>query len=95
MLQSLSAPLSQEVMNEFLVSLREGGETRTTESVFFDGKAAVATGKVLGSLARAGVKIGDFDSFIAGHALSLNARLATKNPHHFRRVEGLTILEWP
>lgn len=66
----------------------------SVEILPFDRKAAEATGKVLGTLTKAGQKIGDFDSQIAGHALAVNALLATKNPKHFMRVEGLRILQW-
>lgn len=66
----------------------------SVEILPFDRKAAEATGRVLGTLTKAGQKIGDFDSQIAGHALALNALLATKNSKHFKRVEGLRILDW-
>jgi tRNA(fMet)-specific endonuclease VapC len=66
----------------------------SVEILPFDRKAAEATGKILGTLTKAGQKIGDFDSQIAGHALAINALLATKNSKHFKRVEGLRILEW-
>lgn len=45
------------------------------------------------NLAKTEQTIGDLDAQIAGHALSLNARLATKNRKHFQRVEGLKLLE--
>lgn len=60
----------------------------------FDRQAAEATGKILGELTRSGQRIGDFDSQIAGHALSSKAHLATKNPKHFKRIQNLKILEW-
>ena len=63
------------------------------ERVPFDSDAANQSGKVLGQLATLGKSIGDFDAQIAGHALALNAHLATKNKKHFRRIEGLKLLE--
>lgn len=66
------------------------------EIVPFDSAAAEATGKVLGTLARRGEKIGDFDSQIAGHALALGAAVLTKNPNHFLRIEELQLIDiWP
>ncbi len=65
------------------------------ERIPFDSSAAEATGKVLGSLAQSGRKIGDFDAQIAGHALATKSDLLTKNPKHFSRVQGLKIINWP
>ena len=59
----------------------------------FDTEAAKASGKILGTLARAGKSIGDFDCQIAGHAISIKAQLATRNKRHFQRIENLRILE--
>jgi len=63
------------------------------ELVTFDRKAARETGEILGRLAKAGKAIGDFDSQIAGHAIALNAFIATKNKKHFQRIESLELLE--
>lgn len=63
------------------------------ERVPFDSAAAEQSGKVLGLLATQGRSIGDFDAQIAGHALALNAHLATKNTKHFQRIEGLKLLD--
>jgi tRNA(fMet)-specific endonuclease VapC len=63
------------------------------ECLPFDSAAAEQSGKVLGSLAKAGQSIGDFDAQIAGHALSINAFLATKNRKHFQRIKGLKLLD--
>ena len=64
----------------------------SVERVAFDSKAAEATGKILGTLTKAGKSIGDFDCQIAGHALSLKAQLATKNRRHFQRIKDLKLL---
>lgn len=64
----------------------------SVERVPFDSKAAELSGKVLGNLVKQGKTIGDFDSQIAGHALALNAHLATKNRRHFKRIKDLKIL---
>ena len=65
----------------------------SVERVAFDSKAAEATGKILGTLTKAGKSIGDFDCQIAGHALSLKALLATKNRRHFQRIKDLGLLD--
>ena len=65
-----------------------------TEIFPFESKAAEATGKVLGELANLGKPIGDFDSQIAGHALAHKTTLATRNPEHFARINGLKLLVW-
>ncbi len=62
--------------------------------IVFDAAAARQTGQVLGELAKEGLPIGDFDSQIAGHALTLSAILVTDNVKHFGRVNGLQVLEW-
>jgi len=64
----------------------------SVERVPFESKAAEAAGKILGILAKEGKSIGDFDCQIAGHALALNAHLATKNRRHFQRITALKIL---
>ena len=63
------------------------------ETKLFDSKAAERAGYVLGDLARKGMKIGDFDSLIAGHCLALKLPLITGNARHFSRIEGLELLE--
>lgn len=63
------------------------------ERLPFDSSAAAASGQVLGSLARQGRRIGDFDAQIAGHAIAAKAILATKNAKHFTRVNALKLLE--
>ena len=41
-----------------------------------------------------GLKIGDRDTIIAAHALSLGATLVTANTNEFRRVPGLQVANW-
>jgi len=45
-------------------------------------------------LERAGQKIGDRDTLIAAHALSLDAILVTRNVREFTRVSGLKVENW-
>jgi len=58
----------------------------------FDSLAAEKTGFVLGELAREGMKIGDFDSLIAGHCMALGYPLITQNLRHFERVPQLEVI---
>lgn len=60
----------------------------------FDRAAALKTAEVLASLWKSGQPIGDFDSQIAGHALSLGLPLLTDNVKHFSRVAGLEVICW-
>jgi tRNA(fMet)-specific endonuclease VapC len=60
----------------------------------FDRSAALETAKVISDLWKRGKPIGDFDSQIAGHAMSLGLPLLTDNAKHFGRVEGLELLCW-
>ncbi|MDD2765382.1 MAG: PIN domain-containing protein [Opitutaceae bacterium] len=46
------------------------------------------------TLEAAGQKIGDRDTIIAAHALSLGATLITANVDEFRRVPGLKLENW-
>ncbi len=60
----------------------------------FDYKAALIYGQVRAQLERSGNTIGPLDTFIASHALQLNATLVTNNEKAFSRVEGLRIENW-
>ncbi|WP_202608554.1 hypothetical protein [Proteus sp. G2674] len=58
-------------------------------------KAAVdATTVIKKCLFDVGLSIGNNDSAIAGHAVSVNAILVTNNTREFSRVEGLKIEGW-
>jgi len=60
----------------------------------FDRPAAMKTAEVLADLWRIGQPIGDFDSQIGGHALSLGLPLLTANGVHFRRIHGLDVIDY-
>ena len=60
----------------------------------FDQAAADEFGAVAGALARRGVPIGQIDTLIAAHALSLGVVLVTNNTRHFSRVKGLRVDNW-
>lgn len=46
------------------------------------------------SLRKTGKLIDDIDILIAGVALSNNLVLVTHNENHFKRLEGLEIMDW-
>ena len=60
----------------------------------FDGTAAAKFGGVAAALASSGVPIGQMDTLIAAHALSVNATLVTNNERHFLKVAGLKVENW-
>ena len=60
----------------------------------FDEMAAARFGSIAAVLAASGVPIGQMDTLIAGHALSVNATLITNNQRHFSKVHGLRIQNW-
>lgn len=55
---------------------------------------AARYGKLAADLAVAGKPIGQFDTLIAAHALTLGLTLVTSNTKHFAVVAGLTIEDW-
>lgn len=60
----------------------------------FDEAAGTAFGSTAADLTRAGTPIGELDTMIAAHALSLDLTLVTNNTKHFSRVPGLRIENW-
>ncbi len=60
----------------------------------FDEAAATRFGVIAAELARRGTLIGQMDTLIAAHALSIDATLVTNNKRHFSKVEGLNLENW-
>ncbi len=60
----------------------------------FDERAAATFGHVAAGLAQRGTPIGQLDTLIAAHALSLGLIFVTNNAKHFRRVRGLRTENW-
>jgi tRNA(fMet)-specific endonuclease VapC len=72
-------------LEEFLLPL---------EIADFDEPAADAYGRVRAGLEKAGTPIGPLDTQIGAHALSLGATLVSHNTREFRRIPGLTVVDW-
>lgn len=91
-----------------LAELRYGAEHRKSKKLHglietfagsvavmpFDEAAAASFGKTAAGLTRAGTPIGELDTMIAAHALSLDLTLVTNNTKHFSRVPRLRIENW-
>jgi len=60
----------------------------------FDTAAAERFGVVAAVLSGAGEPIGQMDTLIAAHALSVGAVLVTNNERHFSKVTGLKVENW-
>ncbi len=60
----------------------------------YDMKAAEQYGKIRKYLKDKGMIIGQMDTLIAAHALSLGAILVTNNTREFRRVPDLELENW-
>jgi tRNA(fMet)-specific endonuclease VapC len=75
----------QELIETFIAAI---------EVVPFDAGAARSFGVVAATLAREGQPIGELDTLIAAHALSLGVTLVTNNTKHFSRVAGLPTENW-
>ena len=60
----------------------------------FDVAAAAKFGVIGAALATSGLPIGQMDTLIAAHALSVTATLVTNNEKHFSKVAGLRIENW-
>lgn len=57
-------------------------------------KDAQAAGEIRVELERLGMRIGEYDTLIAGHAFSRNLILVTANTREFKRVRGLNVEDW-
>ena len=59
-----------------------------------DAETSRCYGRIRAELEQAGTPIGANDSWIAAHALALDAILVTDNIREFSRVSGLTVENW-
>jgi tRNA(fMet)-specific endonuclease VapC len=55
---------------------------------------ARVAGEIRAELERKGRRIGEYDTLIAGQALSRNLILVTANTREFNRVKGLVVEDW-
>ena len=60
----------------------------------FDDACAVRYAHIASDLSARGERIGELDTMIAAHALSLNLTLVTNNVRHFTRVQDLRVENW-
>lgn len=60
----------------------------------WDAPVADRHGSLRAMLHQAGQPIGDHDTMIAAHALTVNATLITHNLAHFARINGLSCADW-
>jgi len=60
----------------------------------YDQRAAECSANIRAGLQKTGNVIGPLDTLIAGIALAHNYTLVTNNLREFRRVEGLTCVDW-
>jgi tRNA(fMet)-specific endonuclease VapC len=74
-----------QALDEFLLPLKVAD---------FDEPAAEIYGAVRAGLEKAGTPIGPLDTQIGAHALSLGAALVSHNTREFRRIPGLTVIDW-
>lgn len=67
---------------------------RSVSVVPFDASAATVFGVLAAELMGAGTPIGQLDTMIAAHALSLGVVLVTNNTKHYSKVPNLRIDNW-
>ncbi len=67
---------------------------RTVEVAPFDEEVATTFGRIGTLLAERGTPIGEMDTLIAAHAVTLKVVLVTNNVRHFARVAGLAVENW-
>lgn len=68
--------------------------TRPLSVIPFDSECAATYGRIGAAMAAKGEAIGNSDTMIAAHALTLGLTLVTNNDKHFKRVVGLKIASW-
>jgi tRNA(fMet)-specific endonuclease VapC len=67
---------------------------RSVSAVAFDDDCVATYGRIGAKLAAKGETIGETDTMIAAHALTLGVTLVTNNAKHFDRVPGLRTANW-
>jgi tRNA(fMet)-specific endonuclease VapC len=91
-----------------VAELRYGAEKRSSQKLHalitrflapfsvapFREAEATRYGELSAALEQSGTPIGELDTQIAAHALSLGITLVTNNARHFSRVAGLQLEDW-
>jgi tRNA(fMet)-specific endonuclease VapC len=67
---------------------------RTVEVAPFDEESSTTSGRIGTLLAERGTPIGDMDTLIAAHAVTLKVVLVTNNVRHLARIPGLSVENW-
>jgi tRNA(fMet)-specific endonuclease VapC len=83
--KSLHQAKNQVALDEFILPL---------EIAPFDEATTRRYGAVRATLEKQGVPIGALDTMIGAHALSLGITLVTNNTREFKRIAGLSVIDW-
>jgi tRNA(fMet)-specific endonuclease VapC len=67
---------------------------RTVAVMPFGERSAAEFGRIASALADRSSPIGELDTLIAAHAVTLRVTLVTNNAKHFNRVRGLAVENW-
>ena len=68
--------------------------SREVKPLDYSERDAQAAGEIRAELESRGQRIGEYDTLIAGQALSRNLVLVTANTREFGRVNGLIVEDW-
>jgi tRNA(fMet)-specific endonuclease VapC len=68
--------------------------SRDVSVIDYTERDAQAAGEIRADLERKGVRIGEYDTLIAGQAFCRNLVLVTANTREFARVKGLIVEDW-
>lgn len=68
--------------------------TNAVELLDYTERDSHAAGEIRAELERKGERIGEYDTLIAGQALTRNLILVTANTREFARVKGLIVEDW-
>jgi tRNA(fMet)-specific endonuclease VapC len=68
--------------------------SRNLSVLDYSERDAQAAGEIRAELERQGIRIGEYDTLIAGQAFARNLVLVTANTREFERVKGLVVEDW-
>ena len=81
-----ASPKHNSIVDDFM--------DRVDAVLAWDLDAVDATVKIKKALSDSGAPIGNNDTMIAGHAISVGCILVTNNTKEFKRVRGLEFEDW-